>query len=121
VFETTEVFATIASLDVPRSVAFYRQFFAREPIAAIADRYAEFRLPGLRLAIFKPSEAHRAEFDRSAGAGLSLCIEVGDLDAAIARLAEMGWPPPGEAIVASHGREVYAYDPDGNRLILHQG
>jgi hypothetical protein len=27
---------------------------------------------------------------------------------------------PGEIIAASHGREVYAYDPAGNRLILHE-
>ena len=119
-FMATEVFASIASSDVPRSVAFYRQFFGREPVAAIADRYAEFRLPGLRLAIFKPSETHRTEFDRSAGAGLSVCVEVSDLEAAIERLSAIGYPPPGEIVVASHGREIYAYDPDGNRLILHR-
>lgn len=26
----------------------------------------------------------------------------------------------GEITIASHGRECYAYDPDGNRLILHE-
>ncbi|EDX77907.1 hypothetical protein MC7420_7645 [Coleofasciculus chthonoplastes PCC 7420] len=35
-------------------------------------------------------------------------------------MSNMGYPPPGEIIVASHGREIYAYDPNGNRLILHQ-
>jgi hypothetical protein len=33
----------------------------------------------------------------------------------------LGYPPPGEIITASHGREIYTYDPAGNRLILHQG
>ena len=28
--------------------------------------------------------------------------------------------PYGEITIASHGRECYAYDPDGNRLILHE-
>ena len=27
---------------------------------------------------------------------------------------------PKEILTASHGKETYAYDPDGNRLILHQ-
>ncbi|MGL4502923.1 MAG: glyoxalase, partial [Planktothrix sp.] len=26
----------------------------------------------------------------------------------------------GEIITAAHGREIYAYDPMGNRLILYQ-
>ncbi|MGD1901508.1 MAG: VOC family protein [Geitlerinemataceae cyanobacterium] len=119
--QIAEVFVTIASVELSRSAAFYRDFFNLELVAHSPERYAEFRLPGLRLAIFCPSAAHRSEFARSAGSGLSFCVEVADLDEAIARLVEMGYPPPGEVIVASHGREVYAYDPDGNRLILHQG
>jgi hypothetical protein len=51
---------------------------------------------------------------------MSLCVEVADLDAAIARLVAIGYPPPGDMLTASHGREIYAYDPDGNRLILHE-
>jgi hypothetical protein len=39
---------------------------------------------------------------------------------AIATLTHLGYPPPGEIIEASHGREIYAYDPAKNRLILHQ-
>ncbi|MFM7372329.1 MAG: VOC family protein, partial [Sphaerospermopsis kisseleviana] len=52
---------------------------------------------------------------------LSLCIEVSNLENAIAHLTSLGYPPPGKISIASHGREIYAYDPDGNRLILHQG
>ncbi|MGL4621884.1 MAG: VOC family protein, partial [Chroococcidiopsis sp.] len=33
---------------------------------------------------------------------------------------EIGCPPLGQIVTASHGREIYAYDPDGNRIILHQ-
>jgi hypothetical protein len=51
---------------------------------------------------------------------MSLCLEVSDLEDAIAHITALGFPPPGEILTASHGREIYAYDPDGNRLILHQ-
>ncbi|MEH2113797.1 VOC family protein [Nostoc sp.] len=51
---------------------------------------------------------------------ISLCLEVSNLEDAIAHLTSLGYPPPGEISIASHGREIYAYDPDGNRLILHQ-
>ncbi|MEM8828875.1 MAG: hypothetical protein AAGE96_05890 [Cyanobacteria bacterium P01_G01_bin.19] len=51
---------------------------------------------------------------------MSLCIEVRGLNVAIASLIDMGFPPPGKIIEASHGREIYAYDPDGNRIIIHQ-
>ncbi len=51
---------------------------------------------------------------------MSLCLKVPDLEVAIAHLTRLGYPPPGEILTASHGREIYAYDPDGNWLVLHQ-
>jgi hypothetical protein len=51
---------------------------------------------------------------------MSLCLEVTDLENAIAHVTALGYPPPGEIITGSHGREIYAYDPDRNRLIIHQ-
>ena len=51
---------------------------------------------------------------------ISLCLEVEDLEAAIQHLEAIAAPAPGEVVLASHGREIYAYDPEGNRLILHQ-
>jgi hypothetical protein len=74
----------------------------------------------LRLGIFKPKDIHQPQFEDSAGSGMSLCLEVDDLEEAIAYLKTLGYPPPGEIITASHGREIYAYDPAKNRLILHQ-
>jgi hypothetical protein len=52
---------------------------------------------------------------------MSLCLEVEDIYGAIAHLTAIGYPPPGSLMTTSHGREIYGYDPDGNRLILHQG
>lgn len=84
------------------------------------DRYAEFQLPGLRLGIFKPRADQVDQFSAASSGGMSLCLEVVDLEGAIAHLTALGYAPPEPMLTASHGREVYAYDPDGNRLILHQ-
>ena len=113
-----EAFVALASTQLDRQVDFYRAFLAVEPVS-LTPTFAEFRLPGLRLAVFTPQANHREEFARSASSPLSLCLEVKDLGDAIARLKSLGYPPPGDIIHASHGQEVYAYDPDGNRLILH--
>lgn len=113
-----EAFVALASTQLNRQVDFYRAFLAVEP-SPLTLTFAEFRLPGLRLALFTPKADHREEFARSAGSPLSLCIEVEDLSCAIARLKTLGYSPPGDIICTSHGQEIYAYDPDGNRLILH--
>ena len=74
----------------------------------------------LRLGIFQPKKNHQSEFDRSTGSRMSICIEVENLEMAIEHLTKIGFPPSGEITTASHGKEIYAYDRDGNRLILHQ-
>ncbi|HEY9740337.1 MAG TPA: VOC family protein [Coleofasciculaceae cyanobacterium] len=119
-FQYTAAFATLAATDIDTLVGFYAQLLAQEPKLYIPDVYAEFQLSGLRLGIFKPKENHRVEFENSAQSGMSLCLEVDDLEKAIAHLTSIGYPPPGEITTASHGREIYAYDPAKNRLILHQ-
>lgn len=118
-FEYTDAFVTLASVNVERLVKFYTQLFGKNPHKYIPNSYAEFNLPGWRLGIFQPRATHRQEFEAKGGS-MSLCLEVRELEDAIAHLTAIGYPPGGEAIAASHGREIYAYDPDGNRLILHQ-
>ncbi|PSN19680.1 glyoxalase [filamentous cyanobacterium CCP5] len=112
-------FVTLGCIDLNRSVAFYQALLEQPPSVNLVDRYAEFQLPGLRLALFVPSGAHRGEFS-GASSPMSLCLEVADLDAAIAHLEAIGHSPAGPVVTASHGREIYAYDPQGNRLILHE-
>ncbi|MEQ9372650.1 MAG: VOC family protein [Coleofasciculus chthonoplastes F3-SA18-01] len=119
-FHLHRAWVTIAATNIEPLVEFYSQLLAESPHCHSPNTYAEFQLPGLRLGLFKPRDNHRQEFEQSEQSGLSLCLDVDDLDAAIAQLSNMGYPPPGEIIVASHGREIYAYDPNGNRLILHQ-
>ena len=118
-FHYTEAFVTLASADSETLVKFYRQLLGQDPHPYLPRRYAEFQLKGLRLGIFQPQASHQQEF-ASLGSSMSLCLEVDDLDQAIAHLTQLGYPPPGEITGASHGRETYAYDPAGNRLILHQ-
>jgi predicted enzyme related to lactoylglutathione lyase len=117
-FTYKKAFITIAAVDLKTVVNFYQQLFDRQPDVYIDNIYAEFQLTGLCLGIFKPKD--RREFANSTGSGMSICVEVEDLDAAIEHLTEIGCPIPDKVMSASHGREIYIYDPAGNRLILHQ-
>lgn len=108
----------IAAVQLESLVAFYRQLLGQDPMIYRPQVYAEFHLPDLRLGLFQPRQACLRSHP-PAPTGLSLCLEVSDLEAAIAHLTALGYPPD-DVITASHGREVYAYDPEGNWLILHQ-
>ncbi|MDM9382810.1 VOC family protein [Chlorogloeopsis sp. ULAP01] len=119
-FQCTDAIVTLASINIETLVVFYTKLLGFEPVTLISNVYAEFQLPGLKLGIFKPKQTNSSEFENSVRSKMSLCLEVSDLENAIAHLNLLGYPPPGEIIVASHGKEIYAYDPDGNRLILHQ-
>ncbi|MGL5078892.1 MAG: VOC family protein [Waterburya sp.] len=109
----------MATNNIQILVDFYSQLFQKQVSVYQPAIYAEFKLEKLRLCIFKPKIDHQQEFN-NLGSSISLCIEVEDIEQAIATLTKMGYPPPGEMITASHGLEIYAYDPAGNRLILHQ-
>ena len=113
-------FLTIATADSEHLAAFYCQLLGQQPSSYIPQVYAEFKLTELRLAIFQPQLDCLSEFADSNHSGMSICLEVDNLEKAIADLTKMGYPPPGQIKFASHGQEIYAYDPEGNRLILHQ-
>lgn len=119
-FNYSNVFVTIATKKISALADFYSHIFQQQPKIYRPEIYAEFTIDGFTLAIFKPKVEHSSEF-ASTGSNMSLCIEVEDLEQAIATLTDLGYTPPGEIIEASHGREIYAYDPTGTRLILHQG
>jgi len=118
VLHTSDVFVTLVDPDGETLMHFYSLLFGA-PSVHIPKVYTEFRLPGLRLGLFKPQKNHTAEFSGQSG-GMSLCVEVVDLEEAIAQFSALGCSPPGDITIASHGREIYAYDPLGNRLILHE-
>ncbi len=109
---------TIAAHDFDRSWTFYAHLLAQQPQPFTPKVYAGFHLPGICLGIFCPKE--NSSFIPGRGA-ISLCLEVSDLESAIDHAYQPNCQPPSEIITASHGREAYIYDPDGNRIILHQG
>jgi predicted enzyme related to lactoylglutathione lyase len=115
-----EAFLTIGTEKFTEVVDFYRQFLNQDPNPHNPTKYAEFQLQGLRLAIFYPKSDHKAEFSQVGGSAFSLCLAFKDLDSAIAHLQNLGYSPTTEIQTASHGREIYVYDPAHNRLILYQ-
>ncbi|MEL6441890.1 MAG: VOC family protein [Cyanobacteria bacterium J06621_8] len=119
-FACLEVFITIAAEKIQPLVDFYSQLLQQQPAINHPSIYAEFQLKTLKIGIFRPKSEHKDEFDQHHPGSISFCLEVTSLEEAIARVSALGCPPPGEIIQASHGREIYAYDPLGNRLILHQ-
>ncbi|MEN9519117.1 MAG: hypothetical protein RLZZ381_1705 [Cyanobacteriota bacterium] len=114
-----EIFVTISTDKIELMVDFYTQLLNQKPTIYQPPTYAEFQLKKLRLGIFQPKSERQAEFSNQSSS-MSLCLEVENLVQAIAHISALGYPPPGEIIEASHGREIYAYDPGKNRLILHQ-
>ena len=115
----SNVFVTISTDKIQLLVNFYSQLFQKQPKIYQASVYAEFQLENFRLGIFQPKVKQRTEFANSRSS-MSLCLEVEHLEQAIAHISEIGYPPTGKIIEASHGREIYAYDPMRNRLILYQ-
>jgi predicted enzyme related to lactoylglutathione lyase len=121
VLRCNTAFITLATPHLAALVQFYSQLLDQAPQPWIPEVYAEFHLSALRLGLFQPKPHHQSEFTAPSSGGMSLCLEVENLEDAIAQFTALGCPPPGPVITASHGREIYAYDPDGNRVILHQG
>ncbi len=129
VFRHRVLFVTLASSNLDRLVEFYQYLFGFPPTLHMPQRYAEFQLSGLRLGIFQPQSDNISEFVASSSGKMSLCFEVENLEDAM-KAIELAYTSlaiaPGDrqimgnVITASHGREIYAYDMDGNRLILHE-
>ncbi|HEY9656669.1 MAG TPA: VOC family protein [Crinalium sp.] len=121
----TAALLTLATPNFDALTQFYSQFLSLEPAVLLPNVYAEFHLPSLKLGIFRPKATsptpHSLLPTPPSPTGMSLCLEVENLEAAIAHLTQLGYPLPGDMITASHGREIYAYDPDGNWLILNEG
>lgn len=119
-FQCTNALVTLATDNLEHLVLFYTSLLKQNPQHYLRSVYAEFQIPSLRLGIFQPKLQKQSEFASSCNSRMSLCLEVKNLESAIAHLTNIGYPPPGEIVTASHGKEIYAYDLDGNRLILHQ-
>jgi predicted enzyme related to lactoylglutathione lyase len=117
-FCVSKALLALATLNFSSMVAFYTELLGQEPSVLKPDCYAQYDLPGLCLGLFQARLDRWPEFAQSQHSPLSLCLQVESLSAAIAHLTQVGATPPGSTLEASHGQEIYAYDPDGNRLIL---
>ena len=119
-FNYSDIFIAISTTEIQQLVDFYSQLFQQQPTVYRPLKYAEFQLEQFRIAFFQPKSDHQDEFKQYHPGSISFCLEVPSLEQAIACLSALGYPPPGKIIEAAHGKEIYAYDPAGNRLILHQ-
>jgi predicted enzyme related to lactoylglutathione lyase len=120
-FNYSAALVTIAAADFDRLLNFYAILLQQAPQPYQPNVYGGFKVAGLDLGIFKPKASNIAEFISPGGGAVSLCLSVDNLEIALAHLAEAGYPQTTTVLTASHGREIYVYDPDGNRIILHQG
>lgn len=120
VFHPQSPLLTIATQQLSVLMGFYQALLQCRPTLYQLERYGEFALQGMRLGIFQVKPDQWPEFDGPTRGAMSLCLAVDDLGEAIAHLTQLGCPPPGPIRMASHGREIYGYDPDGNRIILYE-
>lgn len=118
--EIKRALMTLATLDFDRMQAFYTALLGIEPRMIQPHRYAEYHLPSLHLGLFQPSTPNQLEFSQAQHSPFSLCIQVTDLDTTIQNLTALQVTLQDTVQSASHGREIYAYDPEGNRLIFYQ-
>jgi predicted enzyme related to lactoylglutathione lyase len=120
-FNYSAALVTIAAVDFDRLLAFYSILLQQEPQPYQPNVYGGFKVAGLDLGIFKPKAINNTEFVQQGGGAISLCLSVSNLEVVLSHLAAAGYPQTAAVLTASHGRELYIYDPDGNRVILHQG
>ena len=107
--------AAIFSLRTPnfeQTLAFYGALLG-EPERVEPRQWAAFGLPGCRLIVWSGPGA-----EVSHGNALQLCLQVANLDQAHTALGSLAAPLPIRE--ASHGRELFFSDPDGNEIVLYE-
>lgn len=124
---TDYVMLTLSTANLTRLRNFYCALLGQVPSFEFPNTYVEFQIGYFRFGIFQPKPENASEFAAPTSGAMSLCLEVDSVEGAIAAVekaygAIAAIPPrlPSPITTASHGREAYAYDPDGNRLILHE-
>jgi predicted enzyme related to lactoylglutathione lyase len=120
-FSYSAALITIAAVDFDRLIAFYSILLQQDPQPHQPQVYAGFKVAGSNLGIFQPKASNQQEFTPQTAGAVSLCLSVDSLEQVLEHLATNGYPQNPTVLSASHGRECYIYDPDGNRIILHQG
>jgi len=105
--------------DMARAREFYGGLLGLEEAWVIEEdgavHWVEYAVGGATVALARASEAWRPGPD-----GAGVCLEVGDLDAAVARLREAGVSIPMPIGEFPLCRMAVIADPDGNGICLHQ-
>lgn len=118
----TDAFTAIVSENFDATIAFSTAVLGREP--ADAGRPGRI-LPagGFLPAIFRPRVGGAADFRNrhKRGGGLGLVLRGTDVERAAVEHMRLSGLEPSQVMESSNVREVYGYDPDGNRIILVEG
>jgi catechol 2,3-dioxygenase-like lactoylglutathione lyase family enzyme len=117
-FVITRSLVTIAAIDWAATLSFYQDLLQQAPPALQPDRYAEFQLTDCRIALYAP-RATETPIPQPYPS-LSLCLHVQSLEGAIVQLQSRNITIPEGIQHSGHGREIYIYDPNGNRIILYE-
>ncbi|MGQ9837977.1 MAG: VOC family protein [Cyanobacteriota bacterium] len=118
---------SLATPNLPRLCHFYQSLLGSPPqfqLPTSADPvYVEFRLPGLRLGLYRNPHLNSYPDCAVQAGAMSLCLQVEDLQGSLARIQvlledyRIAVSPLRQAF---HGQEVDFADPEGNCIILHQ-
>ena len=95
------------------TVAFYKTQL-RLPVVSVREWFIEFKLNDA--SFLSIADAARTSIDSGYGKGITITMEVDDIDAAYIYLSEAGVDPTPIKDHAWGARVIHIYDPEGNRL-----
>ena len=95
------------------TVEFYRDHL-RLPVSFSTDWFVEFCLnPSSRLSV---ADENRASIKSCSGKGITLALEVGDIDKAWENIDKVGLDPTEIRRHAWNAKVFYLFDPEGHRI-----
>ena len=104
--------AYYATSDVAATARFYREGLGLQERFRDGDRWVQFGVGGVNVAVACPEEAAQGQ------QGACVVFEVADLAAMCERVTQHGGTVVAERDMGSHGRTVTVRDPGGNILQL---
>ena len=120
-FKYEKTLVSIGAENVEQICQFYQALLNQPPSIYRESIYAEFNLSGLVLAIFKPRpNEHDEFFNEEHKGGLSICFLVENLQQIINHLVDLGYKEELSPKTTRTMKELYIYDPEGNRIIFYQ-
>jgi catechol 2,3-dioxygenase-like lactoylglutathione lyase family enzyme len=109
VVKVSSVYYVVGDMD--RALGLFRDTLGLKLKFQDGDKWAQFDVNGTQVAVATPAPGQVPP-----GGGATLVLEVKDLDAARAELADKGLRPSDIVSMGSHGRFFTVKDADGNPL-----